>query len=187
MLHRWPVPGGKAWGAGSDFLAVREPTKHTQFRTLHGGLDISHGDGRPHLVIAAAPGRVISSTTETTYNPGVIVTAGLAMYQGRPVVLYLCYGHMSPAAVRACPVNRVLMAGVPIGNYASSEEIKSGASRNKTSPDMGSHLHFEVRLTAGGQPGERKRQYHFDPYLFLHLGRLHLGRVLGRKYPLMES
>lgn len=187
MLHRWPVPGGRAWGPGSDFLAVREPTAFTKFKTLHGGLDISHGDNRPHLVIAAAPGRVISSTINTSYNPGVIVTAGLAMYRGRLVPLFLCYGHMSPEAVRSWPVGRLVWPGAPIGPYASPAEIKSGAARNGTSPDMGAHLHFEVRLTAGGQPGELKRSLHFDPYLFLTLGRLALGRVQGRRYPLSES
>lgn len=186
MLHRWPLPGGKAWNASYDFLAVRPPTAHTKFSTIHGGLDLSHGDGLPHVVHAAAPGRVIISTTETTYNPGVIVTAGVALYQGRLVPLYLCYGHMSPSAVRSCPVGRLLVPGTPMGMTASVQEIRAGAAKNKTYPEMQPHLHFEVRLTAGGQPGERKLRYHFDPFLFLSLGRLHLGRVQGRTYPLSE-
>ena len=186
MFHRWPVPGGKVHSEFSDFLVYRPPTDHTPVRTLHGGLDISYADNRPHLVIACAPGKVVTSTTETTYNPGNIVTAGVALYQGKPITLYICYGHMSPVAVRAWPVGRVIMPGVPLGFYGSSEEIKAGAVLNKTSPDMRAHLHLEIRMVSGGALGETKRAFHFDPYLFLSVGRLQLGKVQGRRYPLTE-
>lgn len=186
MLHRWPVPGGIVHSEYSDFLVYRPPTDHTPVRALHGGLDISFGDNRPHLVIACAPGKVVTSTTQTLYNPGNIVTAGTAIYQGKPITLYICYGHMSPNAVRAWPVGRIIMPGMPLGYYASPAEIQAGAIINKTSPDMRSHLHLEIRKEPGGQLGESKRFAHFDPFLFLAVGRLHMGKVNGRRYPLTE-
>lgn len=184
VRHVWPVPGGVVRTENGDFLTLREPTEHTKVWTIHGALDISLGDRRPHLVLAAAPGRVVSSTTETTYNPGSIVTAGVTIYQGRVIVIYLSYGHLSPAAVAAHPVGSYVTAGTILGNYASSEEIRRGSIKNGTAPDMAPHLHFEVRLTPGGQPGRVKYQTNFDPFSFLVAGRLVKGKVRREGYPL---
>ena len=179
----WPVPGSKLRSEYTAFLVWRDPTEWTPYKTLHGGIDLSLGDNQPHQVIAAAPGRVVASSTKTSYSPGLIVTAGITIFQGKPLVLYLVYGHMSPVAVRENPIGKMVSGGQLLGNYASRDEIKRLSAENKTNPGMASHLHFEVRKTLLGQLGTDKYSSNFDPISFLDGGKLVFGKVSRAAYP----
>jgi murein DD-endopeptidase MepM/ murein hydrolase activator NlpD len=183
IRHYWPVPGAKLRTKWADFLVWRDPTEHTKAHTLHGGIDLSLGDNMPHQVISAAPGKVVDSRTATSYNPGVIVIAGITIFRGKLTILYLVYGHMSPKSVRANPVGKMVAAGESLGTYASTDDIAKYAITNKTNPEMGAHLHFEVRTCLYGKLGTDKIATNFDPISFLNAGKLVFGNVEREKYP----
>ena len=176
----WPVPGSVVKSAYADHGAIREATKHTPIRHMHGGIDLSGGTG---VVLAACAGLVVLSQLKTTYNPGVVIIISRSHYKGQAIWLYSLYGHLSPDTVQSVRPGQKVLPGQIIGRTATPAEIAKGAIFNKTNPDMGQHLHFELRNSLYGMLGFSKIKYYYDPYEFLINDTLVIGTRAGATYP----